>query len=74
MITNDVSDYIKLLVRIVHITCNRPLFCQSTTNKWTNIISKPTAISSVFEWTWHPYFKSAVPTHKISYSCLLCNT
>jgi len=24
VITNDVSDYINLLVRIVHITCNHP--------------------------------------------------
>jgi len=27
MITNDVSDYINLLVRIAHIICNRPLLC-----------------------------------------------
>jgi uncharacterized membrane protein YpjA len=25
VITNDVSDYINLLVRIVHIICNHPL-------------------------------------------------
>jgi len=27
MITNDVSDYINLLVRIAHIICNHPLLC-----------------------------------------------
>jgi len=26
MITNDVSDYINLLVRLSHIICNHPLF------------------------------------------------
>jgi len=26
MITNDVSDYINLLVRIAHIICNHPIF------------------------------------------------
>jgi hypothetical protein len=26
MITNDVSDYINLLVRIAHIICNHPLY------------------------------------------------
>jgi len=25
MITNDVSDYINLLVRIAHIICNQPI-------------------------------------------------
>jgi hypothetical protein len=27
VITNDMSDYINLLVRIAHIICNHPLFC-----------------------------------------------
>jgi len=26
VITNDVSDYINLFVRITHIICNRPLY------------------------------------------------
>jgi hypothetical protein len=26
MITNDVSDYINLLVRIAHIICNHPIY------------------------------------------------
>jgi len=26
MITNDVSDYINLLVRIAHIICNHPVY------------------------------------------------
>jgi len=27
VITNDVSDYINLLVRITHIICNHPVYC-----------------------------------------------
>jgi hypothetical protein len=26
VITNDVSDYVNLLVRIAHINCNHPLY------------------------------------------------
>jgi len=28
MIANNVSDYINLLVRIAHIICNHPIFCE----------------------------------------------
>jgi len=33
VITNDVSDYINLLVRIAHIICNHPLLLRYHTKK-----------------------------------------
>jgi len=37
MITNDVSDYINLLVRIAHIICNHPLFWSIVTGMGTEL-------------------------------------
>jgi NAD-dependent oxidoreductase involved in siderophore biosynthesis len=59
MITNDVNNYINLLVRIVHIICNHPLFvadgesvetkCSKQTQR-TLTASKSTFYSQLIDW------------------------
>jgi len=45
MITNDVNDYINLLVRIAHITCNHPIyvipFCHDGNSSSVEILKLP---------------------------------
>jgi hypothetical protein len=45
VITNDVSDYLNLLVRIAHIICNHPLYLTKMQNgqqKRNNTLNKNT--------------------------------
>jgi len=38
VITNNVSDYMNLLVRIAHIICNHPLYYGKSEKVWTGFI------------------------------------
>jgi hypothetical protein len=39
VITNDVNDYINLLVRIAHIICNHPLYTEQQSGVFTRVVS-----------------------------------